>query len=74
VLQFLTQVDDSEATLDLAIYTLCPSGSLKQTLLETTGILARFEKFERFLRAQIEQLKLDQKLKGGLDENDLGQN
>lgn len=74
VLQFLKQIKDPENCLDLAIFTLCPSGSLKQELLETRGILARYEKFERFLRAQIEQIKLDKKLKGELDEDDLGQN
>lgn len=74
VLQFLRQIEDPENCLDLAIFTLCPSGSLKQELLETRGILARYEKFERFLRAQIEQIKLDKKLKGELDEDDLGQN
>ncbi len=74
VLQFLSQIKEPENVLDLAIYTLCPSGALKQELLETRGILARFEKFERYLRAQIEQLKLDQKLKGGLQDDDLGMN
>jgi len=74
VVQFLSQVNNPENCLDLAIYTLCPSGKLKQELLETRGILARFEKFERFLRAQIEQLKLEKKLKGDMNEDDLGQN
>ncbi|MEC7274426.1 MAG: hypothetical protein VXU48_04195, partial [Verrucomicrobiota bacterium] len=60
--------------LDLAIYTLCPSGSFKQELLETRGILARFGKFERFLRSQVDRLKLDRKLKGGLDESNIGKN
>ena len=74
VLHFLSNLEDPENVLDLAIYTLCPSGAFKQELLETRGILKRFEKFERALKGQIEQLKLDIKLKGGLDENDLGCN
>jgi ATP-dependent Lon protease len=74
VLQFLANVKDPENVLDLAIYTLCPSGRFKQELLETRGILARFEKFERALRSQIERLKLDHRLKGGLGEDSIGNN
>jgi len=74
VLQFLSNVREPENVLDLAIYTLCPSGRFKQELLETRGILARFEKFERALRGQIERLKLDRKLKGGLGEDGIGNN
>ena len=74
LLQFLSNIKDPENVLDLAIYTLCPSGRFKQELLETRGILARFEKFERALRTQIERLKLDHKLKGGLGEDNIGNN
>ncbi len=74
VLQFLSNIREPENVLDLAIYTLCPAGRFKQELLETRGILARFEKFERALRVQIERLKLDYKLKGGLDEGSIGNN
>ena len=74
VLQFLSNLKEPESVLDLAIYTLCPSGSFKQDLLETRGILARFSKFERFLRSQVDRLKLDRQLKGGLDEDGIGNN
>lgn len=74
VIQFLSNITDPESVLDLAIYTLCPSGYFKQELLETRGILARFEKFERVLRHQIQRIKMDQQLKGGLDDEDIGAN
>jgi len=74
VLQFLSNIKEPESVLDLAIYTLCPSGRFKQELLETRGILARFNKFERFLRSQVERLKLDRRLKGGLGEDSIGNN
>lgn len=74
VLQFLSNIRDPESVLDLAIYTLCPDSRFKQELLETRGIFARFEKFERALGAQIERLKTDRHLKGGLDDDDVGQN
>ncbi|TVP77241.1 MAG: hypothetical protein EA353_10795 [Puniceicoccaceae bacterium] len=74
VLQFLSNIRDPECVLDLAIYTLCPSGHFKQELLETRGILARFEKFERALRVQIDRLKMERKLKGDLGDDHIGQN
>ena len=74
VLHFLSNINEPESVLDLAIYTLCPSGRFKQELLETRGILARFDKFERFLRSQVERMKLDRKLKGGLNEDGIGNN
>ena len=74
VLQFLSNITEPESVLDLAIYTLCPSGRFKQELLETRGILARFDKFERFLRSQVERMKLDRKLKGKLNEDGIGNN
>lgn len=74
VFQFLSNINEPENVLDLAIYTLCPSGSFKQELLETRGVLARFDKFERFLRSQVEGLKLDRRLKGGLGADGIGNN
>jgi hypothetical protein len=74
VFQFLSNINDPENVLDLAIYTLCPSGSLKQELLETRGLLARFDKFELFLHSQVEGLKIDRRLKGGLGEDGMGNN
>lgn len=74
VLQFLGKIKEPENALDLAIFTLCSSSQLQQQLLETRGILARFKTFEGFLNAQIEQLKLDRRLKGGLDDDQVGHN
>jgi Lon protease-like protein len=74
VLNFLSSIKESENVLDLAIYTLCPDGGFKQELLETRSIIARFEKFKRALNFQIERLKLDLKLKGGLGDSSIGNN
>lgn len=74
VLSFLANVNEPENALDLAIYTLCASSPLKQVLLETRGILPRYEKFRGYLRAEIERLKLDRKLKGELDDDSVGNN
>jgi ATP-dependent Lon protease len=74
VLSYLANVDEPENALDIAIYTLCASGSLKQALLETRGILPRYEKFQSYLRTEIERLKLDRKLKGELNDDNVGNN
>jgi ATP-dependent Lon protease len=74
VLQFLGNINEPENALDLAIYTLCSSATLKQELLETRGIVPRYEKFANFLQSEIERLKLDIKLKGKLDDKNIGNN
>lgn len=74
VLKFLGNISEPENALDLAIYTLCSSATLKQELLETRGIVPRYEKFADFLQSEIERLKLDIKLKGKLDDKDIGNN
>ena len=74
IILFLSNVNDPEGMLDLAIYTLCSSTALKLELLETSNILSRFEKFALFLETEINQLKLNMKLKGKLDDDDIGNN
>jgi Lon protease-like protein len=74
VLQFLSNITEPENALDLAIYTLCSSATLKQELLETRGVLLRYEKFAAYLQSEIQRLKLDIKLKGKLDDKNIGHN
>jgi len=74
VLQFLGNISEPENALDLAIYTLCSSSTLKQELLETRGVVPRYQKFARFLQTEIERLKLDIRLKGDLDDKNIGYN
>ncbi|MFU8848057.1 MAG: LON peptidase substrate-binding domain-containing protein [Opitutales bacterium] len=74
MLQFLCHIKEPENLLDLAIFALCSSSKLQQRLLETRSVLERFNLFENFLCAQIEQLKLDRMLKGGLDNDQVGNN
>lgn len=74
VLHFLSNISEPENALDLAIYTLCSSPTLKQELLETRGIVPRYEKFESFLQSEIQRLKLDIKLRGKLDDKAIGNN
>lgn len=74
ILPFLANLDDSENVLDVAIASLCPTGKLKQNLLETISVNHRFEAFKEFLKSEKEKLILHKKLLGGLDENDTQNN
>ena len=66
ITEFLAQVGDPETFVDLAAFSLCDSHAMKQKLLETLDISARFNLFNRQLRMEIEQIKLQRKLQGGL--------
>lgn len=74
VLQFLGSVGDPEAILDLAIYTLCASGELKQELLETNEVVQRFDRFDEYLQSEIQRLEFERDLRGGLGDESLGSN
>ena len=74
VLRFLQSVKEPEGVLDLAIHTLCTSGELKQTLLETRGIVPRFHRFKAHLEEVIACLKVEQQLGDDLDNGSHGQN
>jgi len=74
VFLFLSNVDGYENMLDLAIHTFCSSKDLKLELLETNNVLTRFEKFALFLEEEVRQLKLNRKLKGKLDDDDIENN
>ena len=74
VIQFLHSIYEAECMLDLAISTLCHKSQLKQELLETRGILPRYERFRKFLRSEINRLKLERDLRGGLDDDAISHN
>jgi len=74
VVRFLQSVKEPEGVLDLAIHTLCTSGELKQTLLETRGILPRYNRFKAHLEETIAYLKVEQQMGDNLDDNTLGKN
>lgn len=74
ILPFLANLEDSENVLDVAIASLCPTGKLKQNLLETISVNQRYEIFLNFLKKEKEKLILHKKLLGELDEKDTKNN
>ncbi len=66
---FLKTVDDPEAFVDIAAFSLCEDPRVKQKLLETLDVHRRLELFSRQLRGEIEQLKLRRRLQGQLPDD-----
>ncbi|WP_414662071.1 LON peptidase substrate-binding domain-containing protein [Horticoccus sp. 23ND18S-11] len=66
---FLKTVDDPEAFVDIAAFSLCEDLPLKQKLLETLDVHRRLKLFGARLRADIESLKLRRTLQGSLPDD-----
>lgn len=71
---FLKSVDDPEAFVDIAAFSLCEDTSLKQRLLETLDVNRRLALFGQRLRREIEGLKLRQRLQGPLPDDQISRN
>jgi ATP-dependent Lon protease len=71
---FLKTVEDPEAFVDIAAFSLCEDGLLKQKLLETLDVHRRLELFGAQLRNEIESLKLRRKLQGRLPDDRISEN
>ncbi len=71
---FLKTVEDPEAFVDIAAFSLCEDAVLKQRLLETLDVHRRLRLFSEKLRAEIEALKLRRKLQGRLPDDRISGN
>ena len=72
--RFLKTVDDPEVFVDLAAFSFCENRRLKQKLLETLDVRRRLELLSEDLRADIEKIKLRQKLQGPLSDDHIANN
>jgi Lon protease-like protein len=71
---FLKTVEDPEAFVDIAAFSLCEDLPLKQKQLETLNVHRRLELFGAQLRDEIDQLKLRRKLQGRLPDDHISHN
>lgn len=71
---FLKTVEDPEAFVDIAAFSLCDDAMLKQKLLETLNVRRRLELFGHRLRAEIESIKLRRRLQGLLPDDRISHN
>jgi ATP-dependent Lon protease len=61
-------VEDPSIFADLAAYNFCENVRLKQKLLETLNVNERLELLRAAIRADIDSIKLQNKLQGGLSD------
>lgn len=73
-MDFLGNVDDPDAFLDLTIHSVCQSPGFRQELLETVSLQLRFQKFRRYLHRRIERQRLFNRLQGKTSEEEIGLN
>ncbi|MEI7566665.1 MAG: LON peptidase substrate-binding domain-containing protein [Opitutaceae bacterium] len=71
---FLKTVEDPEAFVDLAAFSLCEDLRVKQTLLETLDLSRRLELFSAQVRDEIAGLKLRHRLQGRLPDDRISNN
>ena len=71
---FLKTIDDPEAFVDIAAFSLCDSARLKQKLLETLDVHRRLELLREQVRDEIATLKLRRKLQGRLPDDRITDN
>ena len=71
---FLKTVEDPEAFVDLAAFSLCEDLRLKQKLLETLDLSRRLELFSAQVRDEIAGLKLRHRLQGRLPDDRISDN
>jgi ATP-dependent Lon protease len=71
---FLKTVEDPEAFVDIAAFSMCENVMLKQKLLETLDVNRRLELFSQHVRGEISDLKLRRKLQGRLPDDRISHN
>jgi ATP-dependent Lon protease len=72
--EFLRTVEDPEAFVDIAAFSLCTDPVVKQRLLETLDVHQRLRIFGSRLRQEISQLKLQRRLQGSLPDDHVSLN
>ncbi len=72
--EFLRTVEDPEAFVDIAAFSLCDDARLKQKLLETLDVHRRLELFSARLHVEIAEIKLQKKLQGRLSDDAISDN
>lgn len=74
VLNFLESLNDVDAVIDLAAFTLCADKEEKQHLLETLDTAQRYSNYTDYLAAENARLALDKQLRGELGADDADRN
>mgnify|MGYP001091429749 CR=1 FL=1 len=73
-LDFIKSLEKPAPFIDVAIHSICHSTTVKQRLLETIPLIARYEIFEQFLLKEKNKLQLFQQLQGDTREDEIDLN
>ncbi len=74
VINFLNQIDDPSAFIDLSAYASCSSIEDKQKILSTTCVNYRFNLFAKMLEEDATKLKLFKKIQGDIEGDSINDN
>lgn len=74
LIQYLGQVDDPGAFVDLAAFNLCEDDLLRQQLLETLNVNERLQILQERFETEVSELRLRRKLQGRLSDDDISAN
>jgi ATP-dependent Lon protease len=74
LVEFLRTVEDPEAFVDIAAFTLCRSPRLKQQLLEELNVNQRLCLFRAEMRRELDYLSLSRLTQGKLSDDQIGLN
>lgn len=74
VMKVLKDLQDPEIFLDIAAYTLCAETRKKQRILEMINPHHRYRYFIDYFRKKNQELALEKKLRGGLDDEQINLN
>lgn len=72
--ELIQNIDEPEVFLDLTIHSVCQSAELRQELLETLDVYARYQRFCHYLDQRIDQQVLYRLLQGPLQDDEIGNN
>jgi ATP-dependent Lon protease len=74
VIGFLEKIDSLGTFLDLSAYAVCSDVLDKQKVLSTISVIERFSIFADILRSENIKLKIFEKIKGKMKDEDIGNN
>jgi Lon protease-like protein len=74
IFAYLKRIDEPDVVVDLAAFSLCEDQDLKQRLLETVETSRRLELLIAKLMRDIGEMRMQRKLQGTLDDDDVWMN
>jgi len=74
LMDHLDRIDDPEVFIDLMAYSICSDPVCKQNLLETLDTAERYQLFIQWLSGRNQAVRLQRKMQGSMEDEDIGLN